>query len=163
MQAVQETPKHIHIPLCIFPPRRCTWAVSVTSSEALTVPQGLNTTGTLISICQNDKFQFSFLQNTYLGLSQAITSTISTMGFWYIQRYYKISTKKMVRIPLMSKFTTKLCSVCRNKRRHDDDTFLGYAWNLDHQNWVSQRLGVLVSTDISFGAAHQLFFKGHTT
>ncbi|KAI0355312.1 MFS general substrate transporter [Trametes cingulata] len=37
---------------------------------------GLNTTGTLVSICQNDKFQFSFLQNTYLGLSQAITSTI---------------------------------------------------------------------------------------
>ncbi|TCD61408.1 hypothetical protein EIP91_008512 [Steccherinum ochraceum] len=56
---------------------------------------GLNTTGTLISICQNDKFQFSFLKNTYLGLSQAITSTISTLGFWYIQRYWKISTKKM--------------------------------------------------------------------
>ncbi|KAF9241828.1 autophagy-related protein 22-like protein [Melanogaster broomeanus] len=56
---------------------------------------GLNTTGTLVSICQNDKFSFSFLQNTYLGLSQAITSTISTFGFWYIQRYWKISTKKM--------------------------------------------------------------------
>ncbi|KAG6373769.1 MFS general substrate transporter [Boletus reticuloceps] len=56
---------------------------------------GLNTTGTLVSICQNDKFRFSFLQNTYLGLSQAITSTISTLGFWYIQRYWKISTKKM--------------------------------------------------------------------
>lgn len=37
---------------------------------------GLNTTGTLISICQNDKFHFSFLQNTYLGLAQAVTSTI---------------------------------------------------------------------------------------
>ncbi|KAH0840203.1 MFS general substrate transporter [Lanmaoa asiatica] len=57
--------------------------------------QGLNTTGTLVAICQNDKFSFSFLQNTYLGLSQAITSTISTLGFWYIQRYWKISTKKM--------------------------------------------------------------------
>ncbi|THH11038.1 hypothetical protein EW146_g8182 [Bondarzewia mesenterica] len=56
---------------------------------------GLNTTGTLISICQNDKFSFSFLQNTYLGLAQAITSTASTFGFWYIQRYWKISTKKM--------------------------------------------------------------------
>ncbi|THH21372.1 hypothetical protein EUX98_g8398 [Antrodiella citrinella] len=56
---------------------------------------GLNTTGTLISICQNDKFQFSFLYNTYLGLAQAVTSTISTLGFWYIQRYWKISTKKM--------------------------------------------------------------------
>ena len=58
--------------------------------------QGLNTTGTLVSICQNDKFEFSFLQNTYLGLSQAITSTVSTLGFWYIQKYWKISTKKMV-------------------------------------------------------------------
>ncbi|KAI0758099.1 MFS general substrate transporter [Fomes fomentarius] len=56
---------------------------------------GLNTTGTLVSICQNDKFHFSFLQNTYLGLSQAITSTASTLGFWYIQRHWKISTKRM--------------------------------------------------------------------
>jgi len=56
---------------------------------------GLNTTGTLISIVQNDKFSFSFLQNTYLGLSQAITSIISTGGFWYIQRYWKIRTKPM--------------------------------------------------------------------
>ncbi|KAF9234356.1 MFS general substrate transporter [Melanogaster broomeanus] len=56
---------------------------------------GVNTTGTLIGICQNDKFNFSFLQQTYLGLAQAITSTLSTLGFWYIQRYWKISTKKM--------------------------------------------------------------------
>ncbi|KAJ7581388.1 autophagy-related protein 22-like protein [Mycena floridula] len=56
---------------------------------------GLNTTGTLVSICQNEKFQFSFLYNTYLGLSQAITSTAATLGFWYIQRYWKIPTKKM--------------------------------------------------------------------
>jgi len=56
---------------------------------------GLNTTGTLISICQNDKFHFSFLQNTYLGLAQAATSIASTLGFWYIQRYWKIPTKKM--------------------------------------------------------------------
>jgi MFS-type transporter involved in bile tolerance (Atg22 family) len=56
---------------------------------------GLNTTGTLVSICQNDKFQFSFLYNTYLGLAQAITSTAATLGFWYIQRYWKISTKRM--------------------------------------------------------------------
>jgi len=56
---------------------------------------GLNTTGTLVSICQNDKFTFSFLQNTYLGLAQAICSTASTLGFWYIQRYWKISTKRM--------------------------------------------------------------------
>ncbi|KAJ7872080.1 autophagy-related protein 22-like protein [Mycena leptocephala] len=47
---------------------------------------GLNTTGTLVSICQNDKFSFSFLQHS---------STISTFGFWYIQRYWKIPTKTM--------------------------------------------------------------------
>ncbi|TFY79226.1 hypothetical protein EWM64_g4783 [Hericium alpestre] len=56
---------------------------------------GLNTTGTLVSICQNDHFHFSFLQNTYLGLAQAFTSTASTLGFWYIQKYWKIPTKKM--------------------------------------------------------------------
>jgi len=56
---------------------------------------GLNTTGTLVSICQNERFAFSFLQNTYLGLAQAVTSTASTLGFWYIQRHWKISTKKM--------------------------------------------------------------------
>ncbi|KAH9938056.1 MFS general substrate transporter [Fomitopsis serialis] len=49
---------------------------------------GLNTTGTLISI-------FSFLKNTYLGLAQAFTSTASTIGFWWIQKYWKIPTKKM--------------------------------------------------------------------
>ncbi|KAG2013133.1 hypothetical protein CC2G_010073 [Coprinopsis cinerea AmutBmut pab1-1] len=56
---------------------------------------GLNTTGTLVSICQNEKFSFSFLQNTYLGLAQAITSTASTLGFWYVQRHWKIPTKNM--------------------------------------------------------------------
>ena len=71
--------------------------ISATVSHTQYRLQGLNTTGTLISICQNDRFSFSFLQNTYLGLAQAITSTISTLGFWYIQKYWKISTKKMVR------------------------------------------------------------------
>ncbi|KAJ7510636.1 autophagy-related protein 22-like protein [Mycena galericulata] len=56
---------------------------------------GLNTAGTLVSICQNSKFEFSFLANTYLGLSQAVTSTLSTFGCWYIQRYWKIPTKTM--------------------------------------------------------------------
>ncbi|KDQ20529.1 hypothetical protein BOTBODRAFT_26547 [Botryobasidium botryosum FD-172 SS1] len=56
---------------------------------------GLNTTGTLIGIVQNDKFQFSFLKNTYLGIAQAGTSIASTLGFWYIQRYWRIKTKKM--------------------------------------------------------------------
>ncbi|TFK59612.1 hypothetical protein BDN72DRAFT_806066 [Pluteus cervinus] len=56
---------------------------------------GLNTTGTLVAICQNDKFVFSFLENTYLGLAQAITSTIATLGYLYIQRHWKFSTKTM--------------------------------------------------------------------
>ncbi|KAH0588101.1 hypothetical protein H2248_006822 [Termitomyces sp. 'cryptogamus'] len=56
---------------------------------------GLNTTTTLVGICQNDKFSFSFLQNTYLGLAQAVTSTMATLGYWYIQRYWKLSTKTM--------------------------------------------------------------------
>jgi hypothetical protein len=55
-----------------------------------------------VSICQNNKFTFSFLQTTYLGLAQAVSSTASTLGFWYIQRYWKISTKKMVSLPLYS-------------------------------------------------------------
>lgn len=70
--------------------------VSVKLTYSTDLDQGLNTTGTLVVICQNDKFKFSFLQNTYLGLAQAVTSTASTLGFYYIQRYWKISTKKMV-------------------------------------------------------------------
>ncbi|KZT29497.1 hypothetical protein NEOLEDRAFT_1175178, partial [Neolentinus lepideus HHB14362 ss-1] len=56
---------------------------------------GLNTTGTLISLCQNTKFSFSFLQNTYLGLAQAVTSTAATLGFWYVQRWGGVRTKRM--------------------------------------------------------------------
>jgi hypothetical protein len=70
--------------------------------------QGLNTTGVLVVICQNNKFKFSFLQNTYLGLAQAVTSTSSTLGFYYIQRYWKISTKKMVwSLPLFFSLGTR--------------------------------------------------------
>lgn len=51
--------------------------------------------GTLVSIIQNQQVSFSFLQITYLGLAQAITSIASTFGFWYIQKYFKIRTKYM--------------------------------------------------------------------
>ncbi|KAG1815769.1 vacuole effluxer Atg22 like-domain-containing protein [Suillus subaureus] len=84
--AALRTYKHLPTHLCICSPTFFLQTYCLT---------GLNTTGTLVAICQNDKFSFSFLQNTYLGLSQAITSTISTLAFWYIQRYWKISTKKM--------------------------------------------------------------------
>lgn len=43
----------------------------------------------------NQQVSFSFLQITYLGLTQAITSITSTFGFWYIQKYFKIRTKSM--------------------------------------------------------------------
>lgn len=99
--AIQEIASHVHIPVCFLSPRRCAshplhlvWYES--DSIILDLDQGLNTTGTLVSICQNDKIAFSFLQSTYLGLAQAICSTASTLGFWYIQRYWKISTKRMV-------------------------------------------------------------------
>ncbi|GME35470.1 putative mfs general substrate transporter protein [Neofusicoccum parvum] len=59
---------------------------------------GLNTTGTLISIIQADQVNFSFLQITYLGISQAVCSTFSTFSFWYIQRYFQISTKRMFQV-----------------------------------------------------------------
>lgn len=70
--------------------------VTVMLTYSADLDQGLNTTGVLVVICQNDRFKFSFLQNTYLGLAQAVTSTASTFGFYYIQRHWKISTKKMV-------------------------------------------------------------------
>ncbi|KZV88829.1 MFS general substrate transporter [Exidia glandulosa HHB12029] len=56
---------------------------------------GLNTTGTLVSIIQNEKVHFSFLTNTYYGIAQAVTSTLSTYGFWLIQKHFKINTKAM--------------------------------------------------------------------
>ncbi|KAL4785679.1 autophagy-related protein 22-like protein [Aspergillus varians] len=56
---------------------------------------GLNTTGTLVSIIQNDFVNFSFLQLTYLGIAQAVCSIISTFGFWYFQKHFKVQTKRM--------------------------------------------------------------------
>ncbi|KAI8456275.1 autophagy-related protein 22-like protein [Phakopsora pachyrhizi] len=56
---------------------------------------GLNTTGTLVSIIQADLIKFSFLDSTYLGISQATTSIISTLGFWLIQKRFKLKTKTM--------------------------------------------------------------------
>jgi hypothetical protein len=54
--------------------------------------------GTLVSIIQNDYVSFSFLQITYLGITQAVCSITSTFGFWYIQRYFKLKTKTMFMI-----------------------------------------------------------------
>lgn len=54
-----------------------------------------NNLGTLVSIIQNNSVSFSFLQITYLGITQAVCSIVSTFGFWYIQKYFKIRTKSM--------------------------------------------------------------------
>ncbi|BEI94068.1 uncharacterized protein CcaverHIS019_0605270 [Cutaneotrichosporon cavernicola] len=59
---------------------------------------GLNTTGTVVGIIQNQHVHFSFLQNTYLGLAQASCSILSVYGFWYIQRWRAIPTKRMFQI-----------------------------------------------------------------
>ncbi|ORX35478.1 autophagy-related protein 22-like protein [Kockovaella imperatae] len=58
----------------------------------------LNTTGSVVGIVQNQHIQFSFLQSTYLGLSQAATSTFSCYAYWYFQRYFKIKTKVMFEV-----------------------------------------------------------------
>lgn len=75
-ETIQEAAIHIHISCRIFP---ACWCMRIRPSyrfNLIVYQQGLNTTGTLVSICQNDKFSFSFLYNTYLGLAQAVTSTI---------------------------------------------------------------------------------------
>ncbi|TXT13410.1 hypothetical protein VHUM_00777 [Vanrija humicola] len=55
----------------------------------------LNTTGTLVGIVQNEHIQFSFLQSTYLGIAQAVTSISSCYAYWYIQKWKTIPTKRM--------------------------------------------------------------------
>lgn len=59
---------------------------------------GLNTTGSLIGIVSNDINNFNVKVNTLLGLAQAISSCIGTLGFWYIQRYFKLKSKTMFQI-----------------------------------------------------------------
>lgn len=51
-----------------------------------------------MGIVQNQTIQFSFLQSTYLGMSQAATSILSCYAFWYIQKWKKIPTKRMFQI-----------------------------------------------------------------
>jgi hypothetical protein len=60
--------------------------------------QAVNTSVTLVHICQNLRFNFSFLENTYLSLVLVSTSGISIVTFWYIQRQWNIDSKKMARL-----------------------------------------------------------------
>ena len=59
----------------------------------------------------------------YLGLSQAITLTIGTLMLWYVQCYWKISTKKMF---------DYLISYAHN----NPDPTLGYHRYMDQRVWV---------------------------
>ncbi|KAI9467373.1 MFS general substrate transporter [Lactarius psammicola] len=59
------------------------------------ISDGLGTTFTLVAICQNEQFSFSFLQNTYLNLVQVVTCAASVVASWYIQRHWKVDIKMM--------------------------------------------------------------------
>ncbi|KAF8261788.1 MFS general substrate transporter [Lactarius quietus] len=59
------------------------------------ISDGLGTNVILVSICQNEQFKFSFLQNTYLYLVQVFTCAASVIASCYIQRHWKIDIKKM--------------------------------------------------------------------
>ncbi|KAH8987572.1 MFS general substrate transporter, partial [Lactarius hatsudake] len=59
------------------------------------ISDGLGTTLTLVAICQNEQFTFSFLQITYLNLVQVVTCAASVVVSWYIQRHWKIDIKMM--------------------------------------------------------------------
>ena len=97
--------------------------------------QGLGTTLTLVSICQNDQFQFSFLQNTYLNLVQVVTCAASIVASWYIQRHWKVDIKKLVRSAPSSNAHLYNGELLVHDGVHlgDTDTGLGNDWHLDKQ------------------------------
>lgn len=61
-----------------------------------------NTTGQLITVVQNKVTSFSTPQATAFGLSNAAGSIVGCLSFWYIQKWFKISTKTMLQV----------CNVC---------------------------------------------------
>jgi len=93
--------------------------------------KGFNTTTTLVLICQNDQFSFGFLKITYLYLAQAITSIASLFGFWFVQKHFKISTKKMVSIlSIPRERSSNIIAVCRNKCLVSFNSSVGHDRNL---------------------------------
>ncbi|PNS16334.1 hypothetical protein CAC42_6441 [Sphaceloma murrayae] len=58
----------------------------------------LNTTSTLLSLLQNQTIHFSFLTLTYLGLTQAVFSTLSTFLFDHIQTRFRMSPKPFLQL-----------------------------------------------------------------
>ena len=60
--------------------------------------KGINTTMTLIQICQNIRFNFAFIDYAYLGLVRGGASVVGQVMYWYIRRYWKLDSKKMARL-----------------------------------------------------------------
>jgi hypothetical protein len=107
--------------------------------------QGLNTTGTLVSICQNDKFSFSFLKSTYLGLAQAITSTAATLGFWYIPSFrQKGWLVKFIGAIITVTYASFCRVVCCNGCGDYLDPTMGHDRDLDPEVWVGLSLSLLI-------------------
>ncbi|EKD16421.1 hypothetical protein MBM_05715 [Drepanopeziza brunnea f. sp. 'multigermtubi' MB_m1] len=82
-------------------------APCLTSSSFFLLVDGFNTTESLIGIIQNNVFQFSFLEITYLGIAEAATSIISTLEFWYIKECFDIKTKHMFIVTNFSACSTR--------------------------------------------------------
>lgn len=59
---------------------------------------GIATTSTVVLILQAQAIEYNFLKLTYIGIVTAVCSTFSTFGFWYFQKYFGISTKRMYQI-----------------------------------------------------------------
>jgi len=97
-QAVQETPLYIYVSFCVSPPCRCgslpnpliiRWDWYCDHFRAWTQQGLLSLSVKMINL------NLASSRTRTLGLLQALTSTVDTLGFWYVQKYWKISTKKM--------------------------------------------------------------------
>jgi MFS-type transporter involved in bile tolerance (Atg22 family) len=59
---------------------------------------GMNTSGSLFGILQNEIIEFSFLTSTYVNLVQAFCSIAGCIGFYYVQRRFNLSIKFMFQV-----------------------------------------------------------------
>jgi MFS-type transporter involved in bile tolerance (Atg22 family) len=103
--------------------------------------KGLNTTMTLVQICQNIRFNFAFIDYAYLGLVRGGASVVGQVMYWYIQRYWKLDSKKMARLLAVIVFVENLStddeSLVHGYSHHGScDPSLGNDRYLDGQAWV---------------------------
>jgi MFS-type transporter involved in bile tolerance (Atg22 family) len=56
---------------------------------------GIATTSKVVDILQAQIMEHSFLKLTYIGTVTSICSMISTFGFWYFQKHFNTTTKRM--------------------------------------------------------------------